>query len=110
MVPGCQISGRGGLYFQNSLDFNEKAKFISNIKNSILLRVLLVNAFFEVFYLEKYYLPWGSNIPYIINIPKRRNPPCAAPPLSSFPMGKKLDTTQRGAAQGVFLLLGLFIM
>ena len=39
---------------------------------------------------------------------KRRNPPCAAPPLSSFPMGKKLDTTQRGASQGGFLLLSLF--
>ena len=45
----------------------------------------------------------------MINGPKRRNPPCAAPPLSSFPMGKKLDTTQRGASQGGFLLLGLFI-
>ena len=39
---------------------------------------------------------------------KRSNPPCAAPPLSSFPMGKKLDTTQRGAAQGGFLLFILF--
>ena len=28
--------------------------------------------------------------------------------LSSFPMGKKLNTTQRGASQGGFLLLGLF--
>ena len=46
---------------------------------------------------------------YIVNRMKRRNPPCAAPPLSSFPMGKKLDTTQRGASQGVFLLFILFI-
>ena len=31
-------------------------------------------------------------------------------PLSPlFPWGKKLDTTQRGASQGGFLLLGLFI-
>ena len=51
----------------------------------------------------------GSEIGFHVNRPKRRNPPCAAPPLSSFPMGKKLDTTQRGASQGGFLLLGLFI-
>ena len=45
----------------------------------------------------------------ILNRMKRRNPPCTAPPLSSFPMGKKLDTTQRGASQGGFLLFILFI-
>ena len=45
----------------------------------------------------------------VINRLKRRNPPCAAPSLSSFPMGKKLDTTERGAVQGGFLLLVLFI-
>ena len=50
----------------------------------------------------------GSKV-YIINRPKRRNPPCAAPSLSSFPMGKKLDTTQRGASQGGIFLLGQYI-
>ena len=29
-----------------------------------------------------------SNTVLVINRMKRRNPPCAAPPLSSFPMGK----------------------
>ena len=43
-----------------------------------------------------------------INRLKRRNPSCAAPPLL-FSHGKKLDTTQRGASQGGFLLLSLFI-
>ena len=52
--------------------------------------------------------PTGIDNHYV-NRPKRRNPPCAAPPLSSFPMGKKLDTTQRGAPHGGFLLLSLFI-
>ena len=46
---------------------------------------------------------------HVVNRPKRRNQPCAAPSLSSFPMRKKLDTTQRGASQGGLLLLGLFI-
>ena len=43
-----------------------------------------------------------------INIDKRRMVPFAAPSLSSFSMGKKLNTTERGAAQGSFLLLFLF--
>ena len=45
---------------------------------------------------------------HVLNINKRKNIPCAAPSLSSFPMGKKLNTTQRGAAQGILVLLFLF--
>ena len=52
-------------------------------------------------------VPAGQRL-YHVNRLKRRNPPCAAPPLSSFPVGKKLDTTQKGAPQGGFLLLSLF--
>ena len=47
---------------------------------------------------------------YLININKRTNVPSAAPSLSSFPMGKKLNTTQRGATQGTFVLLFLFTL
>ena len=52
---------------------------------------------------------WDEMCSWQLNRMKRRNPPCAAPPLSSFPMGKKHDTTQRGASQGGFLLFILFI-
>ena len=48
-------------------------------------------------------------IPKVINRLKRRNPPCDAPLCvvsSFFPMGKE---ERGGAAQGGFLLLGLFI-